>query len=173
MHIETWQLIWHIWSFVLVVIAGVFMSIATHHTWQHARFFYKTYYSIIILIFLCELPFIYIIHRVVVQAIKKNKKQEQPEPEDDEEAIDRAIDKALEDKVSISSLNDDENFHSNATSLDITLTTQIKRTESENTGQQILSNWVKIKDETSTEEENVTRSGSLDAFQTILQFREN
>jgi hypothetical protein len=65
MHIETWQLVWHIWSFVLTTIAGIFLSIATHHAWRHAKFFYLTYDMIIVMIFLCELPFLYIIHKVV------------------------------------------------------------------------------------------------------------
>ncbi len=65
MIIQTWQMIWHIWSFALVAIAGILLCVATRHTWRHADWFYVTYELIVVLVFLCELPFIYIISKVV------------------------------------------------------------------------------------------------------------
>ena len=65
MIIQTWQMIWHIWSFALVAIGGILLCVATRHTWQHANWFYVTYELIVLLVFLCELPFIYIISKVV------------------------------------------------------------------------------------------------------------
>jgi hypothetical protein len=49
------------------------LSVATRHAWQHAKWFYFTYELIIVLVFFCELPFIYIINRVVGQAINSKK----------------------------------------------------------------------------------------------------
>jgi len=65
MHIETWQIIWHVWSFVLVCICGILLSVATIHTWKNPGWFYATYLSIICLIFMCEVPFLYIINKIV------------------------------------------------------------------------------------------------------------
>ena len=65
LHIETAQMVWHIWSFMSVVIAGILLSVTTRHAFQHADWFYFTYYLIVLLIFMCELPFIYIISRVI------------------------------------------------------------------------------------------------------------
>ena len=57
MHIETKQLLLHAWSFVTVCIAGVLLSFSTLHTWRHATWFYTTYFAIIVMVFVCELPF--------------------------------------------------------------------------------------------------------------------
>jgi len=65
MHIEIWQMILHIWSFVSVVVAGTLLSISTMHAWKKPTYFYATYESIVLMVFLCELPFIYIINKVV------------------------------------------------------------------------------------------------------------
>ena len=66
-------MIWHIWSFASVAIAGTLLSVATRHAWRHAKWFYFTYELILVLVFFCELPFIYIINRVVGQAINSKK----------------------------------------------------------------------------------------------------
>ena len=61
------------------------MSVATRHAWQHAKWFYFTYELILVLVFFCEVPFIYIINRVVGQAIiskQQNKELAQVNPEE-------------------------------------------------------------------------------------------
>ena len=65
MHIETWQMVWHIWSFAFVVISGTILCIATHATFHHAGWFYFCYYLLLVCIFLTELPFIYILNNVI------------------------------------------------------------------------------------------------------------
>ena len=69
MHIETWQMVWHIWSFISVVIAGIMLSVATLHAWQNPKWFYATYLGIICLLFICELPFLWILNKIVSQAV--------------------------------------------------------------------------------------------------------
>lgn len=73
MHIEVWQMIWHIWSFVSVVIAGILLSVSTLHAWKNPTWFYTTYVGIIGLVFLCELPFFHILNKIVTQAVTANK----------------------------------------------------------------------------------------------------
>lgn len=58
-------MVWHIWSFAAVTIAGILLSIMTYHAWQTPKMFYFTYELIILMIFMCELPFIYIINKIV------------------------------------------------------------------------------------------------------------
>jgi hypothetical protein len=62
-------MVWHIWSFVSVAISGVLLSVSTIKTWDNPKFFYATYIAIVLLVFLCELPFIYIINKIVSQAV--------------------------------------------------------------------------------------------------------
>ena len=66
----------HIWSYFSVLVAGVLLSVTTRHAWQHAKWLYFTYELIGVLIFLCELPFIFIINRVIDQAYISKKKAE-------------------------------------------------------------------------------------------------
>lgn len=65
MHLETWQLTLHVWSFASVILAGVLLSVSTLHSWEHPSWFYATYEGIILTVFICELPFIYIINKIV------------------------------------------------------------------------------------------------------------
>lgn len=78
LHIETFQMIWHIWSFVLVVIAGILLSIATNkgEGFDNPKLLYITYECIIITLWACELPFIYIIKKVINQAYVSKKNRE-------------------------------------------------------------------------------------------------
>ena len=78
LHIETFQMIWHIWSFVLVVIAGILLSVATNkgEGFDKPKLLYITYECIIIMLWACELPFIYIINKVINQAYVSKKHRE-------------------------------------------------------------------------------------------------
>ena len=72
-------MIWHIWSFVLVVIAGILLSVATNkgEGFDKPKLLYITYECIIIMLWACELPFIYIINKVINQAYVSKKHREQ------------------------------------------------------------------------------------------------
>ena len=86
---ETWQMIWHFWSFFLVMSAGVILSVMTHHAWQHSKEFYVSYGLIVVMIFACELPFIYILNKIsnTIQKPKKTQELEPEEPESDTTSI--------------------------------------------------------------------------------------
>lgn len=63
--IETWQMVWHVWSFLTIAIGGILFSIATSQTWNNPVWSYTTYLLIVVLVFCCELPFIFIIYRIL------------------------------------------------------------------------------------------------------------
>jgi hypothetical protein len=69
-------MVWHIWSFAAVTFAGILLSIMTYHAWKTPKMFYFTYELIILMIFVCELPFIYIINKIVSQGIKSRERDE-------------------------------------------------------------------------------------------------
>lgn len=69
LYIETWQLIWHGWSYFLILCAAWFLCIVSHNTLKHTNLFYYSYETFLIALFLCEMPFLYIINRVLNQAI--------------------------------------------------------------------------------------------------------
>lgn len=55
-------MVWHIWSFFAVTVDGVLLSIAAN---QHTKWVYIVYYLILILLAACELPFVFILNRIV------------------------------------------------------------------------------------------------------------
>lgn len=67
--IEIWQMVWHVWAFVLFGLGGIVLSVTLSHPWSNPEVFYYSYEMILVLVFMCELPFIYIIHRLLTQAI--------------------------------------------------------------------------------------------------------
>lgn len=68
-HIQIWQMVWHVWAFFLFALGGICLSYTLGHPWSNPEIFYYSYELILVLCFMCELPFIYIIHRILTQAI--------------------------------------------------------------------------------------------------------
>lgn len=97
MHIETWQLAWHIWSFASVVVAGVLLSVSTINAWDNPTWFYITYEGIVVVMFMCELPFIYIINKIVSQALF-SKQREDHTNRNPSELSDEDLQRALQDE---------------------------------------------------------------------------
>lgn len=62
--IETWQMAWHIWSYGFIIVAAIFLSVTTVHAFEHTFWFYLTYGIVVILLFFCELPFLFILNRL-------------------------------------------------------------------------------------------------------------
>ncbi len=77
LEIETWQMVWHIWSFTAVTFDGILLSLCTRNARKYPKLFYATYMSLVILLFCCEMPFLFIINRIVSQAINSKKIQEE------------------------------------------------------------------------------------------------
>ena len=71
LQMETWQLVWHIWSFFSVFVSGVLLSISVRKAWTETRFFYVTYVLLLVFIFLCEVPFIFILNKIMSQGVKQ------------------------------------------------------------------------------------------------------
>jgi len=65
LQLETWQMVWHAWSFIFVLIAGVLLLLCSRKPWEHIERFYSSYYLLLILLFMCEIPFIWILNRIV------------------------------------------------------------------------------------------------------------
>jgi hypothetical protein len=69
LEIETWQMVWHIWSFTAVTFDGIGLSLCTRNARSNPKFFYGTYMTLVILLFCCEMPFLFIVNRIITQAI--------------------------------------------------------------------------------------------------------
>lgn len=97
LQIETWQMVWHIWSYGFIIMDGIFLVVFSKNTYEHVKWFYLSYAGILLLLFFCELPFLYIINRIVTQAIISKKRllidQSQEEDEQDGSEYDRMIDR--------------------------------------------------------------------------------
>ncbi len=62
-------MVWHIWSFFAVTVDGILLSIAAN---QHTKWVYVVYYLILVLLAACELPFVFILNRIVNQAMESH-----------------------------------------------------------------------------------------------------
>ena len=64
----------HIVGFGLVVVSGCLLSLTTRgNIEKHKELFYANLYSVVVLIFLAELPFLYIINRLITQSLRAEK----------------------------------------------------------------------------------------------------
>ena len=65
----------HIWSFTAVTLSGVFLAIITHQGVfeGHHKTFYICYEFVMVMIFVAEVPFIWIINNVLDQGLNKQK----------------------------------------------------------------------------------------------------
>lgn len=70
-------MIWHIWSFASLTIDGILLSVTTRNAWENPKWFYSAYTLIVLLVFFCELPFIYIVNRIVNQAITSKQREKE------------------------------------------------------------------------------------------------
>lgn len=69
-------MVWHIWSYTVVILDALMLSVVTTKLFNSAWWFYCTYEIFIILVFFVELPFIYIVDKVITQAMISKKKEE-------------------------------------------------------------------------------------------------
>lgn len=89
-------MVWHIWSFFCVTVDGILLAILANHSADNPRLFYAAYLSLLSLLIGCEFPFIFILTRLVSQAIQTIKREAhllETLTEDDEQ--DRIIESAL------------------------------------------------------------------------------
>ena len=69
-------MILHIAGFALVVGTGIWLSYTTRHTFadkNRAELFYANLYCVVSMLFLAELPFLYIINRLITQSLRAEK----------------------------------------------------------------------------------------------------
>jgi hypothetical protein len=52
-------------------VSGVLLSISVRKAWTETRFFYVTYVLLLVFIFLCEVPFIFILNKIMSQGVKQ------------------------------------------------------------------------------------------------------
>lgn len=97
LEIETWQMVWHIWSFTAVTFDGIGLSLCTRNASSNPKFFYGTYMTLVILLFCCEMPFLFIVNRITGQAIIKNDALNEVSVLMDETMIDNEIERNLMD----------------------------------------------------------------------------
>ena len=71
--IDTWQMIWHLLAFTLVVVTGVGLDLITRNPWDHPKIFYAMLELVISIVVLAEIPFLYIINRLVSQSLSAQK----------------------------------------------------------------------------------------------------
>ena len=72
-------MIFHIAGFALVVGTGIWLSYTTRHPFvddlsnKNAKLFYLNLYCVVVMIFFAELPFLYIINRLITQSLRAEK----------------------------------------------------------------------------------------------------
>ena len=78
--IDTAQMILHIAGFTLVVGTGIWLTYTTRHPFvtedgsdKNAWLFYLNLYCVVVMVFLAELPFLYIINRLITQSLRAEK----------------------------------------------------------------------------------------------------
>lgn len=75
--IETTQIFWHVVTFILFVIGSIFLVICVNSgAWDHPKLFYALYENIMVVVFISEIPFIWIVFRI--QRIEISQKNAEP-----------------------------------------------------------------------------------------------
>lgn len=102
-------MVWHIWSFFCVTVDGVLLSVLAN---QHSKWVYVTYYLILILLAACELPFIFILNRIVNEAVSSETSDQVDELESQDDETNRLLEEALAMPLSESSKSMDKSRQS-------------------------------------------------------------
>jgi hypothetical protein len=63
-----WQLVWHVFTFLAVSLAGILLCVATkRNSYFDAVTFYVEYEAVLALIFVSELSFVFILYKITAQ----------------------------------------------------------------------------------------------------------
>ena len=63
--IDTWQFFWHMISYILLAASAVLLEVDSRDAWSEAKRFFWVYEAFIITISLSQIPFVYILNRLV------------------------------------------------------------------------------------------------------------
>lgn len=63
--IDTWQFFWHMISYVLLAASALLLEVDSRHAWKKPKRYYSIYEAFIVTILFSQLPFIYILNRLV------------------------------------------------------------------------------------------------------------
>ena len=69
-HIDVWQFFWHMISFAMLAVSAILLEVNSRHAWQNEKSYYRFYAAFIVTLFLSQMPFVYILNRLVSQSLR-------------------------------------------------------------------------------------------------------
>lgn len=63
--IDTWQFFWHMVSYSMLAVSAILLEVASRNSWDHASVFFWVYGGFVVALFMSQMPFVYIINRLV------------------------------------------------------------------------------------------------------------
>jgi hypothetical protein len=69
-HIDVWQFFWHMISFTMLAVSAILLEVNSRHAWQNEKSYYRFYAAFIVTLFLSQMPFVYILNRLVSQNLR-------------------------------------------------------------------------------------------------------